>query len=126
MIFHAAGPIHEASSVESAFEPRTLRLRGRHHTVTSPPKNVFSFGFRLDIRDKAKPSRRVWIPKPGKTEKRPLGIPTITDRVRQTLVKMALEPIGRSKMWRFIKFKFFLEEFDDYYTFPLYTSCEKI
>lgn len=26
--------------------------------------------------DKAKPVRRVWIDKPGKTEKRPLGIPT--------------------------------------------------
>ncbi|GBN91448.1 hypothetical protein AVEN_85696-1 [Araneus ventricosus] len=27
--------------------------------------------------------------------------------------------LGRSKMWRFIKFEFFLENFDDYYTFPL-------
>src|SRR6267154_2790426 len=26
---------------------------------------------------KAKPVRRVWIPKPGKDEKRPLGIPTM-------------------------------------------------
>src|SRR5215831_18485053 len=31
-------------------------------------------------RRKAKPVRRVWIPKPGKLEKRPLGIPTIHDR----------------------------------------------
>src|SRR5215475_5291464 len=28
---------------------------------------------------KAKPVRRVWIPKPGKSEKRPLGIPTMQD-----------------------------------------------
>lgn len=51
----------------------------------------------LDIREKAKPSRRIWIPKPGKTEKRPLGIPTITDRAKQTLVKMALEPEWEAK-----------------------------
>lgn len=52
----------------------------------------------LDIREKAKPSRRIWIPKPGKTEKRPLGIPTITDRAKQTLVKMALEPEWEAKL----------------------------
>ncbi|MFP3032305.1 MAG: group II intron reverse transcriptase/maturase [Wolbachia sp.] len=51
----------------------------------------------LDIREKAKPSRRIWIPKPRKTEKRPLGIPTITDRAKQTLVKMALEPEWEAK-----------------------------
>lgn len=36
--------------------------------------------------------RRVWIPKPGKTEKRPLGIPTMRDRAAQTLARLALEP----------------------------------
>ncbi len=41
---------------------------------------------------KSKPLRRVWIPKPGKDEKRPLGIPTIKDRAMQTLVKLTLEP----------------------------------
>ncbi|MFM6561914.1 MAG: group II intron reverse transcriptase/maturase, partial [Microcystis panniformis] len=47
---------------------------------------------------KAKPLRRVWIPKPGRDEKRPLGIPTIKDRARQALVKSALEPEWESKM----------------------------
>ncbi|GFQ99997.1 group II intron-encoded protein ltrA [Trichonephila clavata] len=46
----------------------------------------------LNIKERAKPSRRIWIPKPGKSEKRPLGIPTISDRAKQTLVKMAIEP----------------------------------
>ena len=32
---------------------------------------------------KAKPVRRVWIPKPGKPEKRPLGIPVMFDRACQ-------------------------------------------
>lgn len=48
--------------------------------------------YSLDIREKAKPSRRIWIPKPGKTEERSLGIPTISDRVKETLMKMAIEP----------------------------------
>src|SRR5690554_3336479 len=39
-----------------------------------------------------KPLRRVWIPKPGKTEKRPLGIPTMLDRAMQALYLLALEP----------------------------------
>jgi RNA-directed DNA polymerase len=37
--------------------------------------------------------RRVWIPKPGRTEKRPLGVPTVRDRVVQTALRMVLEPI---------------------------------
>lgn len=46
----------------------------------------------LSLSDKSSPTRRVWIPKPGKTEKRPLGIPTIHDRALQAVVKMAMEP----------------------------------
>jgi RNA-directed DNA polymerase len=38
------------------------------------------------------PVKRVYVPKPGKSEKRPLGIPTIKDRVIQMVVKNALEP----------------------------------
>lgn len=37
--------------------------------------------------------RRVWIPKPGSTEKRPLGVPTVRDRVVQAATRMVLEPI---------------------------------
>lgn len=37
--------------------------------------------------------RRTWIPKPGSTEKRPLGIPTVRDRVVQTALLHVLEPI---------------------------------
>ena len=37
--------------------------------------------------------RRHYIPKPGSQEMRPLGIPTIQDRVVQTALRMVLEPI---------------------------------
>src|SRR3954452_15112045 len=46
----------------------------------------------LSLGRPAQPVRRVWIPKPGTEEKRPLGIPTLSDRAAQALVKLALEP----------------------------------
>ena len=42
---------------------------------------------------KAPPVRRVWIPKPGKTEKRPLGVPCIADRALQRSVSMVISAI---------------------------------
>ncbi len=51
----------------------------------------------LKLGNKAAPTRRVWIPKPGTQEKRPLGIPTIYDRASQALVKLALEPEWEAK-----------------------------
>lgn len=58
------------------------------------PKDRFAMVTRLaDTRTiRPKPVRRVSIPKPGKAEGRPLGIPTMLDRAHQCLVKMALEP----------------------------------
>ncbi len=46
----------------------------------------------LALPSPATPVRRVWIPKPGTEETRPLGIPTLQDRARQAVVKLALEP----------------------------------
>jgi group II intron reverse transcriptase/maturase len=46
------------------------------------------------------PARRKWIPKPGKPGKfRPLGIPTVKDRVVQCAVKQVLEPIFEARFW---------------------------
>ena len=46
----------------------------------------------LTLNGKASPIRRVWIPKAGTSELRPLGIPTINDRAKQQLARLALEP----------------------------------
>ncbi len=46
----------------------------------------------LKIKGKSKATRRVWIPKPGKDEKRPLGIPTMHERALQGVIKNAIEP----------------------------------
>jgi RNA-directed DNA polymerase len=39
------------------------------------------------------PSRRVLIPKPGTSERRPLSIPSVRDRIVQAAVKIVLEPV---------------------------------
>jgi group II intron reverse transcriptase/maturase len=44
-------------------------------------------------RYRPKAVRRSWIDKPGKPEKRPLGIPVIKDRVIQGAAKLVMEPI---------------------------------
>ena len=51
---------------------------------------------REELRDKRyhrQPARRVWLPKPGTTEKRPLGIPAVRDRTVEAALKQVLEPI---------------------------------
>lgn len=40
-----------------------------------------------------KPVKRVHIPKPGSAQTRPLGIPTVSDRVVQQAVRLVIEPI---------------------------------
>jgi RNA-directed DNA polymerase len=41
------------------------------------PKQRLTLVSNLKLKGTAKPIRRIWIPKPGKSEKRPLGIPTV-------------------------------------------------
>ena len=42
------------------------------------------------------PVKRVYIPKPNSEKKRPLGIPTLFDRIVQNTLRMILEPIWES------------------------------
>lgn len=73
---------------------RTAGVDGRK---SLNPKQRMELVKKLQIGNKAKPTRRIWIPKPGQTEKRPLGIPTMSERAKQALVKMALEPEWEAK-----------------------------
>jgi RNA-directed DNA polymerase len=61
------------------------------------PKQRLTLAENLTLNEKGSPLRRVWIPKPGRTEKRGLGIPTMEDRARQSLLKLALEPEWEAK-----------------------------
>src|ERR671912_1647080 len=64
-------------------------------TIEAEGLEAWLAGLREDLVSKTSrpdPVRRVTIPKPGGGE-RPLGIPTIRDRVVQTAAKIVLEPI---------------------------------
>jgi len=60
-------------------------------------------GIREELRSGAyipSPSRRKWIPKPGKPgEFRPLGITTVRDRIVQCAVKQIVEPLFEATFW---------------------------
>lgn len=78
----------------------TLENQGKHTPgidlkTTSAEKAKLVKSLHID--GKALPIRRVWIPKPGKKDMRPLGIPIIKDRAKQKLVLMALEPEWEAK-----------------------------
>jgi len=83
----------------------SLRVLGKHGAAGVDRQTVDDFreqdlaetqGLAEELRtDSYRPQavRRVWIPKPGSTDKRPLGIPAVRDRVVQTALLHVLEPI---------------------------------
>jgi len=74
----AAGVDHvTVEQFESKLERELLRLHESLRAGTYRPQAI----------------RRQWIPKPGSTDPRPLGIPTVRDRVVQTALRNVLEPI---------------------------------
>lgn len=73
------------------------RTAGVDGIKSLPPQSRLTLVTQLKVTGKSKPTRRVWIDKPGKAEKRPLGIPTMFDRALQALVKLALEPEWEAK-----------------------------
>lgn len=73
------------------------RTAGIDGLASLTPKARVTLVGQLQLGDKAAPSRRVWIPKPGSSEQRPLSIPIMYDRALQALVKQALEPEWEAK-----------------------------
>lgn len=69
-----------------------------HVTITMYERDLDRHLARLaaSLRDgtyRPQPIRRTWIDKPGSREQRPLGIPTVRDRIVQTALRLVLEPI---------------------------------
>lgn len=105
-VFHKLwGLITDPRNLRLAFA-RVARNRGRHtpgvdgitvRRVLKEGVEAFVAQTRSDLRSdvyRPKPVRRVWIPKPGQPGTfRPLGIPTVRDRVVQAAMKNILEPI---------------------------------
>lgn len=65
---------------------------GINKRILFKPEEKLKLALSLKLNGQASLIRRVWIPKPGKEEKRPISIPIIRDRAKQALAKLALEP----------------------------------
>ncbi|MCP4547058.1 MAG: group II intron reverse transcriptase/maturase [bacterium] len=98
------------SLIDKVCSPVTLRLafdkvRANGGAAGVDSQTIEMFEFRLDsnlqrlseelIAGTYRPQaiKRVFIPKPGSVEKRPLGVPTVRDRVVQGALRAVLEPI---------------------------------
>jgi len=96
--------------MDKVFAPRALeaafaRVKANRGAAGADHQTVDMFAKRLEanlerlhreLREgtyRPQPVRRAWIPKPGSTEKRPLGIPSVRDRVVQTALRAVMEPI---------------------------------
>ena len=76
-----------------AQDSQGIKIAGKDGIKNLPPMQRFTLVNLLKLPClKASLTFRVWIPKPGKEEKPPLGIPTMYDRALQALVKLGMEP----------------------------------
>ena len=93
--------VHSSKNLSSASR-KVIGNKGSagvdHQTVEAFESNWYEERNRLlaHLRDDTyvpQAIQRVWIDKPGSNEKRPLGVPTVRDRVVQTALLNVLEPI---------------------------------
>lgn len=99
--FSLIDKVHRRTTLEAAFK----RVKANGGAAGVDHVTVAMFEAHLDenltrlgesLRDdsyRPQAIRRVWIPKPGSHERRPLGIPTVRDRIVQTALRFVLEPI---------------------------------
>lgn len=96
-VIHTA--IHNMKSNKGSKTPGSDG-RSIDHILTEYHNTIFDMVNNAFDQYKPKPVRRVYIPKPGKEEKRPLGIPAIVDRVIQECVKITIEPALEAQFFK--------------------------
>ena len=99
--FSLIDKVHRPSNLSAAF----ARVKANGGSAGSDQQTVAMYASRLEANLKElsdqlragtyrpRPVRRVYVPKPGGRDRRPLGIPTIRDRVVQTALRSVIEPI---------------------------------
>jgi group II intron reverse transcriptase/maturase len=106
--FHAlSDKVHRRDVLERAWE-QVRRNRGAAGIDQTTLADVERYGvarllgeLAADLKQgryRPLPARRVFIPKPGSGEQRPLSIPTVRDRIVQAAMRIVLEPIFEADM----------------------------
>lgn len=84
-------------AVRKVIQNKGKRTAGIDGELWNTPEAKMKAALKLsDKKYKAKPLKRVYIEKYGKSKKRPLGIPTMYDRAMQSLYSLALNPIAEA------------------------------
>ena len=87
----------KALAARRVTENRGKKTPGVDGEIWNTPKKKAQGIARLRQRGyRAKPLRRMYIPKKDGKRKRPLGIPTMLDRAMQALYKLALDPVAET------------------------------
>jgi retron-type reverse transcriptase len=83
-------------AVETVYRSKGSKTSGTDNVILKR-ENLLEYVNRLKfdslLQYKYSPIRRVFIPKIGRKKERPLGIPTIYDRIVQTLFVQILDPV---------------------------------